>query len=1253
MEYDELLELRSRFMRSAHEEHLILFLGQNMSPANLPDCLHDIPWACIITSRREHNIVAFFGEDTNEIKIYDSANELMDLDFHAGKLPFIFLYGHNEGSSDQNEHVYEYEEEADLRQEEAGDMMRHLWARMTQRCVLVFCGYNPDDPKEFPYTKFIGYLRKQQTRRLAFFVGKDTVGPKTLRLKEKFRELGDVWHPYELADVLSATYNDSDEDTDEDVYTLDDSIGEQNETFYVDNHPVMVDSILLLKRQYLIELLTEERLHAFVPYGKEARQLAFHNFLNNSSTSPQWYGYLPQSELYVQRSFEKPLVALVADLLDGKNPASKGSPEGMPPVIVYGAPGSSKSVELAALAYRIFCQKKHPVIYIKTPNATFAPKSDEFIQLRDFIEKLERNTEKRSRTLIVWDSSAYRNTEEIVVRLQRSLADAGRRCVLVCSSYEPRFRHDECHSDTVYELIGSQSKNAYRFKRTNECVDIIQDNTLHPFYHRNCFYVCASRYIDSREIADLKKRTREYILQSSDDIVHLLDKIKTDSIFAYFYQVITMLRKQLASGLSREQKIVSQYVQEQCQKMALDVGKFPLEDRPFEILRNLKLGDATNTIATSSESDVQQQSLRQGIANFSACVAMFSRFHLNTPFSLAFHFLCSEESNPLHYAMHEVQKLAPIIRDLTYIRQTPPEDGDFFAFRMPLEAELYLKTNNIDVPCQLELVKQMLDIYIKKTLTDGIADLPLRTAILELLRMLGPNSKYHKFAKGGEYEREHKEFLKRLDVIINALNKARTKTNSDPQHWLAVYEINFSREFYGNEWSNLWPNERQGLTDYHQRLEYLKQTNELILQTIKECTQDSPHINHSRNILDVKPKLYVEQALCSIHINMLKRYVRRTFTTEDVTSLAWLDQIEPLPYQNIYETLWQTILQDPLNGYYYNTLLRSFQNTYEHIANEERKLQLLAEILMVVDQAELLDIQNRGMNNTDELSQHIAKIRELQSGQCIMIDHIHDASFQGPFRDMFNNMIAHRSAAAICMVCRNELQIANINSRDKISLTAEQRKVCRKVLDFMDEDAYVACVTESTPALYLKLLVNWMYYDGHTLNLHDEWQLTHISRDGWRKIEKITDQYHNLALEQNHPLSQSVEWLRALASIQLYPTDGSKAYTLLKALRDTTQITQLAPRMHVPYLVCDESGTPRKYNGTVTAHDEFPFTGWMELSVNDRHIKPVRYNCSNLGLPRQPEIKRYFSNLSLGLSLAGSYAACNYQVVSHKGGEHK
>ena len=189
-----------------------------------------------------------------------------------------------------------------------------------------------------------------------------------------------------MADALadfSEEYNEQETISDDDV-----------NLFYKGQQPVFIKKSILSRCRYFAQLLTEEKVHEIRPLGRIQQSRWFYNFLNNSGDSPQWYGFLPQSTFYLKRNYEDVLIAIVKNLIFNKSMAKSGCNI---PIILEGIPGSSKSVELAALAYKIYNEKINPVIYINGDNLCFASQSSEIQVLDELMQEVEQVGDKDTR----------------------------------------------------------------------------------------------------------------------------------------------------------------------------------------------------------------------------------------------------------------------------------------------------------------------------------------------------------------------------------------------------------------------------------------------------------------------------------------------------------------------------------------------------------------------------------------------------------------------------------------------------------------------------------------------------------------------------------------------------------------------------------------------------------------------------------------------------------------------------------------
>ena len=204
---------------------------------------------------------------------------------------------------------------------------------------------------------------KCQGGKLSFF-NMNADSEECRKLRESALKRNFSCYEESLAAILGRRSRNDEEQTLEDYTTV-----PGHNLFYANEHPITINDRVLLRYRETGELLTEEKLLSIRPYGRIQQSRWFFEFLTKSAVyGPQWYGYLPQSEFYLRRPFEKPLVNLVCNLLDGRKIEDY---DYSVPVIIDGDPGSSKSITLGALAYRVFMRKRNPVVFIHRNESIF------------------------------------------------------------------------------------------------------------------------------------------------------------------------------------------------------------------------------------------------------------------------------------------------------------------------------------------------------------------------------------------------------------------------------------------------------------------------------------------------------------------------------------------------------------------------------------------------------------------------------------------------------------------------------------------------------------------------------------------------------------------------------------------------------------------------------------------------------------------------------------------------------------------
>ena len=1224
----------SEIYKSFNQDNVILFAGSEaIKNKELSDKTCALPWSCVITSDRRDGFGTEFVQGRNPHR-YISLSDLPINLFSRDNLPIIQLFGSTTETPPELEDVDEFLHTTFLKKQ-GEKILNRVMSKMDIRSRLIVVGYNPDSDEDLSLETFMLSCQEIQGGSITFFNSSSTVNEQLKSFAEKNRFTWVDGKLSELLDDKSDDYEIQDNVTDDDV-----------NVFYKGQKPVFIKKSVLSRSRNFAQLLTDEKVREIRPLGRIQQSRWFYNFLNNSSDSPQWYGFLQQSDFYLKRSYEDALLGLVRRLLSGKG-MNKGGWN--TPIILEGDPGSSKSVELAAIAYKIFEERINPVIYINGDNLYFASQSNETQVLDELMQEVEQIGEKDTRFLIVWDSSSYKNITVDVKQLAHELENRGRRFVLLCSAYSnmPSEKEKENRVYYSYDKGNQFEKN---------------DKQTGLYFYTGCYFVSATRTLEPSEINSLKSKAVLYAISDKSEINRIWAELDGNTdIFEYFYRLIILLRPKLEAGLSKEQRLVNRYVRKQ---FSLFEKK---EDDSFSIFAEAlkKAGIVLDESTQKSIEDEEESSEDYDLEKFNICIAIFSRFKLDTPYSLALKMLCKENQDYFGaskgYDNYELFKL--LTTQISYIHYCEQMDGRYvFRFRSTLEAEIFLKNNLINEERQLEIVGEMIDHYVENYRRYNEVDFELKDSIQAILKMYGPNTDYKEFWADHPQYHQHQTILRMLNPLADKLHDMRTKYHiPDVDGGMALIEISFYRELYGNLWDKLnsysrtlcenrdpWEIYPEIYTEdsYVRRLEKLTEVSNLALESLEKLDvlmYDSHDYITQRSIQTAINSLTVELAVSNSEIERIgSEYVK-------LTGKEIVAKNKPLSYAQLYPILFKAISASPLDGYLYNALFKLFEKEYDK-ASEERRLYLLSDVGMIADDASTLEITGRGANDKDELSTHLHRIAQYSCSYVVRIDDIIEKTAPDSFMQLFKSTIDRNNASGICIVCQQELDSVELGG-DTISrferetgkefiLNENQLNACQKIVNFINSPEYSNCIDSSIQALYLLLRVEWMLYNGRPLSIGRECQKTYLNPEDWLKVYATCEKYESISGTSVRPV---VTLIYALAKVQI-----DRDY--LGAVKAMHRISDMPnQRMRVPYLICFERGVPQKYSGTVMSiHNYSGFLKVDGLPKFSEKNQGVKFFMKNLGLRRMPEKNSLLTDFHLGLSLANQFSAYKFNEEETK-----
>lgn len=1244
------------FFDSFVSRHVILYVGQNCNDEEIREYISKCHWSCVITSRRDPGLAAFFSTEDRTVKECLDVSQIPAEPLNRKKLPVLRLFGVQGMQTDTNDMDWlsPTTENTGYDMDAACEMLDRLPNLLNPANPLVMIGADSDIDWQLFAKKLLKLLYLKTTNKTVTMWGMPEsvegenakILPSVKRLVEE-KEFG--YFRESLVEVIRPRMQELEEAKAEGYIVPD----VEDDIYYQGHRTVGISKSDLHAFKNVGTLLTERTLNAIRPLGREMSRMWFSNFHAASSDGgPQWYGYLRQSDFHLKRSFEDVLFQVVLKMLEGKN--ITGAHEESRPVILAGHPGSSKSVTLAALAYRIYNERVNPVIFLSKDYFFGGNLSSSFRDLDAAIQKLENKEAPDTRFLIIWDSSAYKSGIDRAKQLLKSLKDVGRRCVLVCSSYDLGFDGNEDAAGYIY----NEKSNSFEAKPLAEAQVVDWEN---------CYYVRAVRQMNEKEIAAFWMLAQNYSGISRETIKDCREQLAKENrteVFEYYYLLISLLRDKLKTGLESEQSRITPYVVKNIRR-ALDkinqkTQKDKAESAGYQAMVKaiLEAGlDPADYLSPSADEEetpeeIQDDALEEKLDNLNLCVALFSRFKLPVPYRLAYTLLVGADSSEQYSA--DTKELYDLVTtDIPWLYYGEDSNGNFsFRFRNSLEADLYLQNHEYSGEKQIDLLCRIIDIYGQDFRDYGTPDRFFTDSLQSLLRLVGPNSEY--FAVRQDQEQEHKRLLKQLNTLIEKLEYLKKYYGvPDEDAGFATIIVTFSREYYGKLWHDMyktredtcrwkWDEVNYAPEKYQERIEKLMKAIELAENSSEELQRRIEDNSHNwgdrKHFENQQYSLTVEIALCKMRLEDLVEEYRYCCQDFGVAPREHLIN-RRVRYMELYRQLIPVIDGNRTNGYAYNALFNAFIRTYEKAKlSPAEKLQYISEIMRVVENCEILgsSIMNRGGRGNDELTRHINKIKDFSVDQKINLDGIirHrkgeaavDEAEQMCF-DLYDEMLEANNTAAITFICYKELQLP----KGTRALDEDALKRVEKVYRFMKEEDNYEAIGNDAHAMAMLIRVAWMKYNKTILSNTPECQLTRLKAQDWADINRMCQQYARIRSNNKEPLIILLYALSELHCSGLSDIGYLKAVDILDSLKEDMFYQR---RMWTPFMICDESGVPYKHKGTVLSTNELDNNGFIQVQGVPRNIKRdvgLRFHLRNLGRNRKlPERGEILNDLEVGM----------------------
>lgn len=1249
--------ISNEFFNGFQSSHVLLYIGQSATVDEIKSVISKGRWSAIITTSRDPEFSSYFANDSRGLQTCVS-NQMISTRCLSREKPLLIQLFGVDGELTEDDVLMSSSPfgQDNRRRRNAEHLLRSLPSLLDYVNTLVVTGIDSDEDVEL-LEQLGELLLDEVTPGSVSFWGMADAFPGRKDIKVWLQSICEKksFRFYNESLATAIQYRVAEEKLDVGEMS---SIDANGDVFFCNQKPVGICQDELMRIKNAGVLLTERTLYRVRPLGRSQQRMWFSNFLELSGIGePQWYGYLTQSNFHVKREYEDALVQLVRRALRGHS-IDEDAVDNRP-IILSGDPGSSKSVTLGALAYRVYNEKLHPVVFV--PGDMFLGNSygSGFRNLIDSLEAIQNLSGNATSILVIWDGSSYREIESDAKKLLTQLKNRGRNVVLVCSSYSLGGNDGAAN----YYSFNNDGNTFERCSQPDDAVIVSRSG---------CLFVKANRSMSEHERYSFWQKASNFSGISEQQIRFLKKKMAEEvraDIFNHYYYLVSLLRERLEGGLEGEQDKVVRFLQEERPDCFKEIAKKRKSDWELNPMWQafLKAGmtiEQIREIVGEEETPEGQDNWNERLVRANTYIALFSRYKIDVPYSFVYAVI-TNENNENPYGESGRELFDTLTTKIPWLSCGENNEEEFvFRFRNSLEADIFLDRHGVDGERLVRMAVESLTLYGESFRRDQHDNPRLAQKLQSLIRLMGPNSKFY-----GKGSFEHKCILAHLDELIDAIDKLLWDYKvPDDDCGFALLLVTLTREYYGkNVWNTLHNDSSgqkadyfsKGFTaeDYESRLQRLLRVSSIASsneQALEEAISLGGKDGQSGYLRRQANGLVVEATRCNLEVDDLRsRYLECCSQTGQEPKKGLI--CSPQPYSVQFQKLASTIRRDPINGYAYNALFSLFEREYQsNRCLEDLKIEYLTEVMTFVDECVAYgsEIENRGAWR-NELDEHVSKIASFADGIPASIDLIEndgqtlDNRDASVFVSIYNKFLQQGNPAAIMLICRKEIN--QLNDQEELSEAAAHR--CRKVLDFMTERERFKCIGSDSNALAFLVRTAWMAFSKSRLSETKECRLTSLSQLQWRELHRYCRAYSQVVEVQPNLLQPLIILIYALSTLQIGGRDSASygsAYTILQQIKEEQFYGQY--RMKTPFIICNESGEPVRFTGTVRYTKGR--SGYMNvngLPFRLGNTEGVYFNQSSLGRnSTMPEVGEVLPGLVLGINYRG-FTLYNEQGCKERG----
>lgn len=708
----------------------ILFVGTGIKIENYPALAH-AKWKCIYTTNMSEKFADAFNQMDRQVRPiytkldYDRAERKLD---QSNPL-LVFINGAHIDKADEEDIDAEIES-----QENRKLLFSTITSLLSSNLMveLVVVGYDPRNESELSPCELYKEMRLLPDKCVTFYGVNEEL--EADRYISALVEKG-------IVTLFSQNLGAAMEST-QDTFFDDDACDDQTticpenaqNIVYINGNAVTLDPSLCYDFNKYGRVLSVQEMTT----GTINRMLQtefFYQFLKRSPNAPQWYGYAKRNAFVVKRDFEEELYQKVDESL---------SQNGDFPIALVGQTSSGKSVALAALAFRVFYERKYPVLFVNNPDVTFAANSPSARALDNILKEIR---DQGGRTLVILDWSIYNpQRNDLISKISYRFHNRGHNVLFVGSTM-----NDASATSTLIPVHASSNLTELEKKKFKEL--IVEKGKL-P-----------------------RNKVEKWMVKYSHEA----------GLLSMLYRLVYELHPQLELGLKKE---ITKALQDTTEDIWSLEDPIPVQ-KPLTAIaaQLLKLGLIEVSEKTSPNDVIaMKQQIIDNLQMFSEGLAVASLFKLRMPITMAMHILqIPEFSNCQKY--RDVVFHAPWIHYATDNDEYAP--GSYYvSFRGPVDARIYLNSINKTESAIMQIVASIIRTVIPQK--DSFYSEEIQF-LERLIRMVGPNSDdplvrqnwYNTYGTG-------------CGAVIDALSALRRAGIIEPE--LVAQEITYMREYYGSDY---------------------------------------------------------------------------------------------------------------------------------------------------------------------------------------------------------------------------------------------------------------------------------------------------------------------------------------------------------------------------------------------------------------------------------------------------------------------